>query len=76
MTEPIHDSHEELRQWVARWKRVGPELEAIREREIREADTVKAVRDLFGDEELTCLPPPRLSSGLVEQQAWFAKLRP
>ena len=76
MTEPIHGSHEELRQWVARWKRVGPELEAIREREIREADTVKAVRDLFGDEELTFLPPPRLSSGLVEQQAWFAKLRP
>ena len=64
MTEPIHGSHEERRQWVARWKRVGPELEAIREREIREADTVKAVRDLTGLVREAATVPPLLRAAL------------
>ena len=74
MIDAPYGSREQLRQWVETWKSTGVELEAIREREIREADTVKAVRLLFGEQRLTCLPPPRPTSGLVEQQAWFAKL--
>lgn len=66
----------EIRQrWVESWIEAGPELKAVRDREIREADNLKvlamlecafnhAVREM----------PPRPSSGLVEMQKWLAKL--
>ncbi|HXB72919.1 MAG TPA: hypothetical protein VNY05_32080 [Candidatus Acidoferrales bacterium] len=64
-----------MRRWVATWREAGPVLEAIRGREIQQADNVEvlamlecafnhAVREM----------PPRPSSGLVEMQGWFAKL--
>ena len=71
----IPDSREELRNRIAAWKRAEVELEQIRRLELRVTDTAKAVWDLFGDEMPGCLPPARTTSGLVEQQAWFAKLR-
>jgi hypothetical protein len=55
------DEHETLVRWVETWKEAGPRLEAIRGREIREADNLKVL-------------PPRPSSGLVEMQQWLAKL--
>jgi hypothetical protein len=51
-------------------------LEEIRRREVREADTAKVLallEDVFDHGVRT--RPPRPSSGLVEMQAWFAKLR-
>ena len=70
------EDRELLRQWVETWKRAGNELDQIRRREIESVDTREAVRQLFGPA-ATILSnlPPRLTSGLVEQQAWFAKLR-
>jgi len=66
---------EQMRRWVETWRRAGPELEAIRRREIESTDTAEAIRQLFG----STVPPQddgrRTTSGLVEQQAWFAKLR-
>ena len=54
------DEREAMRLWVRTWKEAGPELEAIRRREVREADN----RSL----------PPRRGSGMVEMQKWFARL--
>ena len=65
-----------IRRWVQTWKEAGPELEAIRRREIREPDNLQALASMesaFNHAARTM--PPRPSSGMVEMQEWFAKLR-
>ena len=65
-----------MRRWVEAWKVAGPELEAIRRREVREADNVQvmeALEDFFNHGLDTF--PARPTSGMVEMQQWFAKLR-
>jgi hypothetical protein len=67
----------DMRRWVETWKAAGPELEAIRRKEIRETDTLKALaalEDAF-NHALDTLPM-RGSSGLVEMQDTLSKLRP
>jgi hypothetical protein len=67
---------DEMTRWVETWKRAAPELEAIRRRELREIDTQRALlnlADAFESCRLHFTPPP--TSGLVEQQAWFQRLR-
>jgi hypothetical protein len=70
------DEREQLRRWVENWKTAGPHLEAIRRREIQEADNLKVLALLEGafNHALRSLPP-RPSSGMVEMQKWLAKLR-
>lgn len=65
-----------MRRWVAVWKQAGPELEAIRRREIQEADNLKVLESLTSAIHHAMRLPPRPSSGLVEMQRLFAKLRP
>ena len=64
-----------LRRWVDTWRRAGVQLESIRRAEIESADTQEAVRQIFGslDRANSELGPP--TSGLIDQQAWFARLR-
>jgi len=64
-----------MRRWVETWRRAGTELDEIRRREIEAAGTREAIRQLFGSAEALRDLPPRTTSGLVDQQAWFAKLR-
>ena len=64
-----------MRRWVETWRRAGPELDEIRRREIEAMDTAEAIRQLFGAMTVSRDLPRRTTSGLVEQQAWFAKLR-
>ena len=66
---------EQLREYVERWKEVGPILEEIRRRELENTDTQEAIQQLFGSGDPYRDIAPRATSGLVEQQAWFAKLR-
>jgi hypothetical protein len=66
----------EMRRWVQTWRDAEPELEAIRRREIRDADNLKVLavlEDAFNHAARTM--PARPTSGMVEMQAWFAKLR-
>jgi hypothetical protein len=66
-----------LRKWVETWTRAGPELDAIRRREL-EALTDDDIRQIVQNLMSVPLPPDlpmRLDSGLVEQQRWFARLR-
>lgn len=62
------------RKWVETWKRAEPELERIRRAELQSLDTREAIRQIFGTKVPMTSPAPA-SSGLVEQQAWFARLR-
>jgi hypothetical protein len=70
------DEHETMRRSVQAWKDTGPRLEAIRHREIREADNLQvlALLESAFNHALRTMPA-RPSSGLVEMQAWLAKLR-
>ena len=56
------------------WKQASPEVEAIRQREVREADNVVALAQLEPAFRLAAQLPVRESSGLVEMQRYFAKL--
>jgi hypothetical protein len=64
------------RRWVETWRAAGPELERIRQDELRRLDTRRAIALLCGPADYT-IPPraPKPTSGLVEQQRWFQKIR-
>lgn len=64
-----------MRKLVRTWDQAGPELEAIKRREL-EAMTDEQAREAAADLLSFPLPadlPPRLDSGLVEQQYWFSR---
>jgi hypothetical protein len=66
---------ETMRKLARIWDQAGPELEAIKRREL-EAMTDEQAREAAADLLTFPLPadlPPRLDSGLVEQQYWFSK---
>jgi hypothetical protein len=63
-----------MRWWVDTWRRAGEELEQVRRRAIESSDTQEAVRQLLSSQDAWLESAPK-TSGLVEQQAWFAKLR-
>ncbi len=66
---------ESLRRLVKQWRQAGEALEEIRRREIENLDTRQAILQIFGTAGWPDQGPPRTTSGLVEQQAWFARLR-
>ena len=66
---------EKMRKWVETWKKYGPELEAIRQQEVREADNALSLALLEPAFNYAVdNRPPRESSGLLDMQDWFAKL--
>ena len=67
---------ERVRQWVRNWEVVAPVLEELRAEAIRNSDTAAAIEqlsDAFESARRHWSPPA--TSGLVEQQRWFARLR-
>ncbi len=67
---------EQIGRWVQAWKEAGPELEQIRLREIRSEDTVESLRQLArAFNQATRNAALTETSGLVEMQRYFAKLR-
>jgi hypothetical protein len=65
----------QMKRWVDTWKKAGPELERIREEEIRNENTIRAFEIFTGMALLATRNfPPEPNSGLVEQQRWFMKL--
>lgn len=65
-----------MRQWVARWRKAGPELERIRLLELRRTDVCGAIERLEDSFQSALLHyPVRLSSGLIEQQRWFKRIK-
>lgn len=68
---------ETMKKLVRVWDEAGPALEAIKRRELREMTDEEGRKAAF---DLLSMPipadlPPRLGSGLVEQQRWFSLFR-
>lgn len=64
------------RRWVKTWHDAAPRLEAIRHRELREMDAFTAISWLCGPADYHTGPrAPAPTSGLIEQQRLFTRLR-
>jgi len=68
------DNREAIERWARTWREAAPELEAIRRREIREADNLKVLAALEGAFNQALKLPLRPSSGMVEMQRYLARL--
>ena len=63
------------KRWVDTWAKAAPELQKVRDADIRAADTAQAMRLFAGSADWAVVHRPALpTSGLVEQQRWFAKV--
>jgi hypothetical protein len=70
------DERDQIRRWIEAWDVAATRLEEIRRRELETLDPVKTLallEEAFND--AIARNPPRPSSGLVEMQRLFAKLR-
>jgi hypothetical protein len=64
------------RRWVEAWRHAGTELERIHRDELRGLDGFRAIALLCGPADYSRPPrAPRPTSGLVEQQRLFVRLR-
>ena len=64
------------KEWVDNWKRVGPILDQIKAEELRAMDAQEAIRQILPLCEWGIKhSEPRTTSGLVEQQRYFSKMR-
>ena len=68
------DEHNRLKDLVDRWRKAGPELEAVRCADIIATDTIQAIKAFDGlFEEAVKNFPPQPWSGLVEMSRILAK---
>ena len=65
----------ELRGFVERWRVAGARLAALRRSELRDVKVADHIDALNGAFEATLAGPVRTTSGLVQQQAMFARIR-
>jgi len=67
---------DQMRQWAETWKRAGPALEEIKRRELQAFDYAANQELVDAMLRWACeYPRPRASTGLIEQQRLFMKLR-
>ena len=67
----------DLKRWAQTWASAGDVLDALRRSELAamtDDDVRRAIAGLFTDSHMPDLPP-RTTSGLVEQQRLFSRLR-
>ena len=69
------DLESELRDFVERWKVASERLEALRREDLRSVNVARHIMALNGAFEATLARPIRKSSGLVEQQVIFSRMR-
>ena len=69
------DPKSELRTFVEAWKVASKRLEILRREDLHSIDVAVHITALNGAFEAALAGPARKSSGLVEQQAVFARLR-
>ena len=65
----------ELRDFVDGWRIASERLEALRREDLRDINVSEHIEALAGAFEATLSGPMRKSSGLVEQQAVFARMK-
>jgi hypothetical protein len=67
---------EAMKRWGQAWKTAGPLLERIRREELRKLDTLRTIEALTFAIDFSKDPfRPKPTSGLIEQQRLFTKLR-
>ena len=71
----VRDPDTELRAFVDAWRIASARLEDLRRRDLRNVNVADHIEALNGAFEAMLARPPRTSSGLVEQQAIFARMR-
>ena len=64
-----------IRLWVDTWRNAGRELEEIRRIESGGGFSAVAVDSLFRGMESVLARPAPATTGLVEQQKWFSRIR-
>lgn len=69
------DSKSDLRAFVGAWKVASERLEALHREDLRDIDVARHIIALNGAFDAALAGPARKSSGLVEQQAVFARMR-
>jgi hypothetical protein len=64
------------KRWVDTWAQAAPELQKVRDADIRASDTASMIEcctSLFRDALKN--HPPKPTTGLIEQQTWFMKMQ-
>ena len=69
------DLDRELRAFVERWRIAGAQLEKLRRERLRSIDVADHIESLNAAFAATLAGPVRTTSGLVAQQAIFARMR-
>jgi hypothetical protein len=70
------NANDKRRAWMESWRRAGERLRELRSAELRAISTEEALLRLSGAfESCRLYNSPRPTSGLVEQQRWFGRLR-
>ena len=64
-----------MRRWVDTWRSAGPALEAIKRREAAAIPVQEAIRQIFDGMDFVFAASAPATSGLVEQQMWFSRIR-
>ena len=75
MARMANDDKDELRDFVEGWKVASERLEALRREDLRDVNVARHIMALNGAFEATLTRPIRKSSGLVEQQVIFSRMR-
>ena len=75
MARMANDDKDELRDFVEGWKVASERLEALRREDLRDVNVARHIMALNGAFEATLTRPIRKSSGPVEQQAIFSRMR-
>lgn len=71
----LGDEEKELRAYVERWRLASAKIEELRRQDLRNVNVAEHIEAMNGAFEAALLTQTRITSGLVEQQAIFAKLR-
>ena len=75
MARMASDDKNELREFAERWKVASERLEALRRQDLRDVNLARHIMALNGAFEAAFASGFRKSSGLVEQQAIFSRMR-
>jgi hypothetical protein len=68
--------HEKMAQWVTAWKKADIALQKVRRRDLQEFNYIERRDSILGLLELAYqFRSPRFSSGLVEMQRLFRKIK-
>lgn len=71
------ETKENIKKWTAAWQQAAAALKELKKQELRAPDYYEKHRRILDDMlQYACKNrTERLTSGLVEQQRWFMKLR-